>query len=113
MRGLGIRFASVVGGPLGGLAVAVGGAATAFAFAGLLIAISVPLLVSVRIREVPGDGWGAGADGDVALVVAGARLEKAGARALVGSAWDDLRVGLRYIRRHRVLAPLICGPRPR
>ncbi|WP_330267575.1 MFS transporter [Streptomyces griseorubiginosus] len=107
MRGLGIRFASVVGGPLGGLAVAVGGAATAFAFAGLLIAISVPLLVSVRIREVPGDGWGAGADGDVALVVAGARLEKAGARALVGSAWDDLRVGLRYIRRHRVLAPLM------
>ncbi|WP_406224334.1 MFS transporter [Streptomyces canus] len=57
MRGLGIRFASVVGGPLGGLAVAVGGAAAAFTFAGLLIAVSVPLLISVRLRELPvGDG---------------------------------------------------------
>ncbi|MEU0413337.1 MFS transporter [Streptomyces griseorubiginosus] len=108
MRGLGIRFASVVGGPLGGLAVAVGGAATAFGFAGVLIAISVPLLVSVRIREVPGDGRGAGAD-DVAVVAAGARRDKAGARAVVGSAWDDLRVGLRYVRRHRVLAPLMLA----
>jgi MFS family permease len=62
MRGLGIRFASVVGGPLGGLAVAVGGAAAAFTFAGLLIAVSVPLLISVRLRELPaGDGTGEGA----------------------------------------------------
>ncbi|MEU0426348.1 MFS transporter [Streptomyces canus] len=62
MRGLGIRFASVVGGPLGGLAVAVGGAAAAFTFAGLLIAVSVPLLISVRLRELPaGDGGGEGA----------------------------------------------------
>ncbi|WP_329226907.1 MFS transporter [Streptomyces canus] len=61
MRGLGIRFASVVGGPLGGLAVAVGGAAAAFTFAGLLIAVSVPLLISVRLRELPsGDGTGEG-----------------------------------------------------
>ncbi|WP_419249027.1 MFS transporter [Streptomyces canus] len=69
MRGLGIRFASVVGGPLGGLAVAVGGAAAAFTFAGLLIAVSVPLLISVRLRELPaGDGTGEGsgaADGAV------------------------------------------------
>ena len=55
MRGLGIRFASVVGAPLGGLGVAVGGAAAAFALAGLLIAVSVPLLVSVRMRELPTD----------------------------------------------------------
>ncbi|MDQ0911399.1 MFS family permease [Streptomyces canus] len=62
MRGLGIRFASVVGGPLGGLAVAVGGAAAAFTFAGVLIAVSVPLLISVRLRELPaGDGPGEGA----------------------------------------------------
>ncbi|WP_419184338.1 MFS transporter [Streptomyces canus] len=69
MRGLGIRFASVVGGPLGGLAVAVGGAAAAFTFAGLLIAVSVPLLISVRLRELPAgaatrEGAGA-ADGAV------------------------------------------------
>ncbi|MFJ4199137.1 MFS transporter [Streptomyces sviceus] len=86
MRGLGIRFASVVGGPLGGLAVAAGGATAAFALAGLLIAISVPLLVAVRTRELPADGTKA-----------------------AGTAWHDLRAGLRYIRRHRVLAPLMLA----
>ncbi|WP_416070848.1 MFS transporter [Streptomyces sp. ME08-AFT2] len=88
MRGLGIRFASVVGGPLGGLGVAVGGAAAAFALAGLLIAVSVPLLCSVRIRELPAD-------------------DKAAAAG--GTAWGDLLAGLRYVRRHRVLAPLLLA----
>ncbi|MGW7209181.1 MFS transporter [Streptomyces sp. NPDC054837] len=88
MRGLGIRFASVVGGPLGGLGVAVGGSAAAFALAGLLIAVSVPLLVSVRIREVPADDGAPGAR---------------------GTAWSDLTAGLRYIRGHRVLAPLMLA----
>ncbi|MEU0024040.1 MFS transporter [Streptomyces sp. NPDC006335] len=86
MRGLGIRFASVVGGPLGGLAVAVGGAAAAFALAGALIAMSVPLLIAVRIRPLPADD-----------------------RSSDGSAWHDLRAGLGYIRRHRVLAPLMLA----
>ncbi|KOG35729.1 MFS transporter [Streptomyces resistomycificus] len=88
MRGLGIRFASVVGAPLGGLAVAVGGAPAAFAVAGLLIAVSLPLLVSVRLRELPPD-------------------DRAAARA--DTAWRDLVGGLRYIRRHRVLAPLMVA----
>ncbi|WP_411150336.1 MFS transporter [Streptomyces sp. A30] len=88
MRGLGIRFASVVGAPLGGLAVAVGGASAAFGLAGLLIAVSVPLLVSVRLRDLPPD-------------------DKAAARA--DTAWRDLVAGLRYIRRHRVLAPLMLA----
>ncbi|MER6527446.1 MFS transporter [Streptomyces sp. NPDC001508] len=56
LRGLAIRFASVVGAPLGGLGVAIGGAAAAFGLAGLLIAVSVPLLVSVRFRPLPTDG---------------------------------------------------------
>ncbi|WP_329340235.1 MFS transporter [Streptomyces sp. NBC_00663] len=89
MRGLAIRFASVVGGPLGGLGVAMGGAAAAFGLAGLLIAVSVPLLVSVRVGEVPADAK----TGD-------------GPRS---SAWSDLVSGLRYIRRHRVLAPLMLA----
>ncbi|MFC8345444.1 MFS transporter [Streptomyces sp. NPDC057280] len=89
MRGLAIRFASVVGGPLGGLGVAAGGAAAAFGLAGLLIAVSVPLLVSVRVGEVPAD-------------------DKAGDSAR-GTAWSDLVSGLRYIRRHRVLAPLMLA----
>ncbi|MGZ3098620.1 MFS transporter [Streptomyces sp. H72] len=88
MRGLAVRFAAVVGAPLGGLGVAVGGSAAAFALAGLLIAVSVPLLVSVRMRELPGD-----------------RTEAAGD----GTAWRDLRAGLGYIRRHRVLAPLMVA----
>lgn len=87
MRGLAIRFASVVGGPLGGLGVAVGGAAAAFALAGLLIAVSVPLLCSVRIRELPAD-------------------DKAAAG---GTARSDLLAGLQYVRRHRVLAPLLLA----
>ncbi|MBE8472943.1 MFS transporter [Streptomyces justiciae] len=89
MRGLAIRFASVVGGPLGGLGVAVGGAAAAFGLAGLLIAVSVPLLVSVRVGELPAD-------------------DKAGDNPR-GTAWSDLVSGLRYIRRHRVLAPLMLA----
>ncbi|MGC9540243.1 MFS transporter [Streptomyces sp. UG1] len=88
MRGLAIRFAHVVGGPLGGLGVAVGGAAAAFGLAGLLIALSVPLLISVRIRELPAD-------------------DKKAAHS--GTAWRDLTAGLGYIRRHRVLAPLMVA----
>ncbi|MFB7654762.1 MULTISPECIES: MFS transporter [unclassified Streptomyces] len=88
MRGLGIRFAAVVGAPLGGLGVAVGGSAAAFACAGLLIAVSVPLLVSVRVRELPPD-------------------EATADTARDSTAWRDLRAGLRHIRRHRVLGPLM------
>ncbi|MFF6997071.1 MFS transporter [Streptomyces sp. NPDC008313] len=95
MRGLAIRFANVVGAPLGGLGVALGGSAAAFGLAGLLIAVSVPLLVSVRMRALPAsdarDGEGPG--------------EPPAPR----TAWRDLGDGLRYIRRHRVLAPLMVA----
>ncbi|WP_030167654.1 MFS transporter [Streptomyces sp. NRRL S-813] len=88
MRGLAIRFASVVGAPLGGLCVALGGAAAAFGLAGLLIAVSVPLLVSVRMRDLPPD-------------------DTVGARD--ATPWRDMVAGLGYIRRHRVLAPLMLA----
>ncbi|MFG2689519.1 MFS transporter [Streptomyces sp. NPDC048405] len=88
MRGLAIRFAAVVGAPLGGLGVAVGGAAAAFALAGLLIAVSVPLLISVRMRDLPADDASA---------------------ARETTAWRDLVGGLRYVRRHRVLGPLMVA----
>ncbi|MBL1084781.1 MFS transporter [Streptomyces actinomycinicus] len=87
MRGLAIRFSNVAGAPLGGLGVAVGGAPTAFAVAGLLIAVSVPLLISVRVKELPADSG----------------------TATPGTAWADLTAGLRHIRRHRVLAPLMVA----
>ncbi|MGW0907876.1 MFS transporter [Streptomyces sp. NPDC002853] len=84
MRGLVVRLAHVVGAPLGGLGVALGGSAAAFGIAGALFAVSLPLLISLRVRELPDDG-------------------KAGER----TAWSELGDGLRYIRGHRVLAPLM------
>ncbi|MHA5048591.1 MFS transporter [Streptomyces sp. SD15] len=95
MRGLAIRFANVVGAPLGGLGVALGGAAAAFGLAGMLIAVSVPLLISVRMKELPAD------DADDAHDSRGEVAER--------TPWRDLRDGLRYIRRHPVLAPLIAA----
>ncbi|MGW5232757.1 MFS transporter, partial [Streptomyces nodosus] len=60
------------------------------ALAGLLIAVSVPLLVLVRIRDrAPAPDEGAPAGG--------------------GTPWQDLRDGLRYVRGHRVLAPLMLA----
>ncbi|MFG2812208.1 MFS transporter [Streptomyces sp. NPDC048410] len=87
LRGLAIRIAGVVGAPLGGLGVALGGAATAFGLAGLLIALSLPLLITVRIRPLP--------------------TEQTAREA--GTAWAGLVDGLRYVRRHRVLGPLMLA----
>ncbi|MGW4734125.1 MFS transporter [Streptomyces shenzhenensis] len=163
MRGLSIRFASVVGAPLGGLGVALGGAAAAFGLAGLLIAASVPLLISVRFRALPADTTVPGRDAAVripepqtaeprsaephgaearvaephvaeprgaesravevrAVEVRGAEpyavaphvadpraVEPSGGPAVRSRAWGDLVGGLRYIRRHRVLAPLMVA----
>jgi len=88
MRGLAYRCNVIIGAPAGGLAVAFGGAATAFGVAGLLIAVSVPLLISLRVRELPP----ADAAADTTT-----------------TAWRDLVAGLHYIRRHDVLAPLMLA----
>ncbi|MFD7875794.1 MFS transporter [Streptomyces sp. NPDC059766] len=129
LRGLAIRFAGVVGGPLGGLGVALGGAAGAFGLAGLLIAVSVPLLLSVRTRdlatpaaatpvpavtETPEASAAGTADVSGASSGVSGTSETSGAPAVVaeaaaGSPWRDLREGLRYIRGHRVLAPLLIA----
>ncbi|MFI5552138.1 MFS transporter [Streptomyces sp. NPDC051738] len=84
MRGLAVRLANVVGAPLGGLGVALGGTAAAFGLAGLLFAASLPLLIALRVGKQPADDTRAR-----------------------GSAWSDLTGGLRYLRGHRVLLPLI------
>ncbi|MFE1549230.1 MFS transporter [Streptomyces sp. NPDC058718] len=85
MRGLAYRVSVLVGAPLGGLAVALGGSAAAFGAAGLLFALSLPLLLTLRLRPLPTDE--------------GAREKTTALR--------DLTDGLRYIRRHRVLGPLM------
>ncbi|MDX2297619.1 MULTISPECIES: MFS transporter [Streptomyces] len=84
MRGLAYRMGAVVGAPLGGLAVAVGGTATAFGVAGLLFAFSLPLLSALRLRPLP-------------------REEE----ARDGTALRGLADGLRYLRGHPVLGPLM------
>ncbi|MFH9551349.1 MFS transporter [Streptomyces sp. NPDC017435] len=149
MRGLAVRLASVVGGPLGALGVALGGAAAAFGLAALLIAVSVPLLVSVRMRALPGDRAKtpgvreATADGGAGEAAEPQRTSSVDRSATVGSAtvgsatvgsatvgsatvgsgepsgepaeyrgataWRDLVDGLRYVRGHRVLAPLMLA----
>ncbi|MFB6819307.1 MFS transporter [Streptomyces sp. NPDC056347] len=85
MRGLSIRAANVVGAPLGGLAVALGGPGLAFAAAGILFAVSLPLLMSLRLRPAPAQE--------------GATASR--------TAWGDLADGLRHIRRHPLLGPLM------
>ncbi|MYS11805.1 MFS transporter, partial [Streptomyces sp. SID6041] len=84
MRGLSQRLGAVLGGPVGGLAVALGGPATALGVAGLLFALSLPLLCALRLRPLPT------AD-----------------QARDGAALRDLADGLRYVRGHRVLGPLM------
>ncbi|MFH8257445.1 MFS transporter [Streptomyces roseolus] len=83
MRGLAHRTGAVVGAPLGGLAVAVGGTASAFAVAGALFACSLPLLAALRIRPLPRED------------------------ARDGAAPRGLADGLRHLRGHPVLGPLM------
>ncbi|MFD5893545.1 MFS transporter [Streptomyces sp. NPDC060366] len=92
LRGLAARVANVTGGPLGGLLVAFGGSAAAFAVAGGLFAVSLVLLISVRMAPPPARG-ATEADSEPAPATA--------------TPWRELTDGLRYIRRHRVLGPLM------
>ncbi|MEU1491015.1 MFS transporter [Streptomyces sp. NPDC005776] len=85
MRGLATRTATVVGAPLGGVAVALGGPVLAFAAAGVLFAVSLPLLLAVRVSP----------------------LRDTAAAEPAGTAWRELADGLGYIRRHPLLGPLM------
>ncbi|WP_432116767.1 MFS transporter [Streptomyces sp. bgisy032] len=86
MRGLATRLATVLGGPLGGLGIALGGTAGAFGLAALLIGGSVPVLWAVRVAEAP-----------------------AGTPRPPDAVLSGLRDGLRHIARHRVLRPLVLA----
>nr|BFD80818.1 MFS transporter [Streptomyces sp. Xyl84] len=88
MRSLALRLSQIAGPPAGGLAMALGGPATAFALAGLLFALSLPLLLTIRIRPVEPGG---------------------GRRPEPGTARADLLEGLRYIRRHPLIGPLVVA----
>ncbi|MYR56138.1 MFS transporter, partial [Streptomyces sp. SID625] len=87
MRGLAVRLANVLGGPLGGLGVALGGTAGAFGLAALLVGMSLPLLFLVRVGgPAPGTAEPA--------------------RRALGA---ELRDGLRHIRQDPVLRPLVLA----
>ncbi|MFE6503887.1 MFS transporter [Kitasatospora sp. NPDC057738] len=95
LRSLSMRLAQIAGPPLGGLAMGLGGPAAAFAVAGLLFALSLPLLLSVRISPLeapPGD-----------------TPSGAGTPPRPGTARVELLDGLRYIRRHRLIGPLVLA----
>ncbi|WP_329358325.1 MFS transporter [Streptomyces anulatus] len=99
LRGLAARGASIVGAPLGGVAVATGGPVLAFATAGALFALSLPLLLGLRIRPLPAPVKHGG-------TVAGDAGERTVAEERP-TARQDLVDGLRYIRRHPLLGPLM------
>lgn len=95
MRALAVRCGDIAGPPLGGLAMGLGGATSAFALAGGLFAVSVPLLVATRIARLPAATDGVAAPGP-----------RPGPRT---TAWAELRDGLRYIRRHELVGPLVLS----
>ncbi|MFD5493361.1 MFS transporter [Streptomyces sp. NPDC001812] len=86
MRSLSMRLSQIAGPPIGGLAMGLGGAAAAFTVAGILFALSLPLLLTIRIRPL---------------------AEPGEEQPEPGTAWQDLLAGLRYIRRHRLIGPLV------
>ncbi len=82
MRGLSIRLSNAVGPLLAGTVLVVGGAAGAFTAAAALFALSLVTLLTVRVTPLTEEPQR-------------------------GSAWRELGDGLRYVRRHRTLAPLV------
>ncbi|MEU1286149.1 MFS transporter [Kitasatospora sp. NPDC005856] len=94
LRSLSMRLGQIAGPPLGGLAMGLGGPAAAFATAGLLFAFSLPLLLSVRITPLDAPS------GDAPSGTAPPRR---------GTACADLLDGLRYLRRHRLIGPLVLA----
>ncbi|MFJ1737183.1 MFS transporter [Streptomyces microflavus] len=100
MRTLSMRISQISGPPLGGLAMGLGGASAAFAVAGALFALSLPLLLTVRLRPPGGASDATDVQGEAEPAPSSAPAP--------GSAWQDLIGGLRYVRRHRLIGPLIA-----
>ncbi|GHH34953.1 MFS transporter [Streptomyces candidus] len=92
MKALANRFGGIVGAPVAGLAMGLGGAAAAFAVAGVLFAVSLVLLVAVRIAPLPQE-----------------EPAREGDEPQRSSVWRDLTDGFGYVRRHRLVGPLILS----
>ncbi|MFI5760749.1 MFS transporter [Streptomyces sp. NPDC051563] len=90
MRSLAERVGHTAGPPVAGLAMGLGGPASAFAVASALFGLSLVLLVAVRIAPLP------------------AAPDSPSAPA-PESPWTQLRSGLGYIRRHGLIGPLVLS----
>ncbi|MFG3026812.1 MFS transporter [Streptomyces sp. NPDC048254] len=95
LRSLSMRLSQIAGPPIGGLAMGLGGPAATFTVAGLLFALSLPLLLTIRIRPL-------------GVRDAEQQPEPSTAQSEPGTARKDLLDGLRYIRRHRLIGPLVA-----
>lgn len=94
LRALALRLGGAAAAPVGGYALVLGGPAAAFAAAGLLFAASVPLLLTLRVRPLP-DAPGPTCSG--------------AERAHPAGAGRELREGLRYVRGHPLIGPLVLS----
>ncbi|MFF0726588.1 MFS transporter [Streptomyces sp. NPDC004134] len=95
LRALALRLGGAAAAPVGGYALVLGGPAAAFAAAGLLFAASVPLLMTLRVRPLPD--------------APGAPGTEAGRAPQPAGAGRELREGLRYVRRHPLIGPLVLS----
>ncbi|MBM9506578.1 MFS transporter [Actinacidiphila acididurans] len=93
LRALATRVSNIAGPPLGGLAMGLGGATAAFTLAGSFFAVSVPLLIATRMGPLP----------------QGTVLPQDAPSARGTGAWHELLDGLRYLRRHRLVGPLVVS----
>ncbi|MFF4381520.1 MFS transporter [Kitasatospora sp. NPDC001547] len=107
LRSLSMRLGQIAGPPLGGLAMGLGGPAAAFGVAGLLFALSLPLLFSVRIGPIDRTAQDGAQDGTSHDAPRSAPHD--GPVRRPGTARADLLDGLRYIRHHRLIGPLVAA----
>ncbi|MFJ2742270.1 MFS transporter [Streptomyces sp. NPDC087440] len=91
MKSLTNRFGGIVGAPIAGFAMGLGDSAAAFAVAGGLFAVSLVLLVAVRVAPLPESA------------------DEGEATATKRNIWGDLTEGLGYLRRHKLVGPLVAS----
>jgi MFS family permease len=123
MKALTNRFGGIAGAPIAGLAMGLGGPAAAFAVAGGLFAVSLVLLVALRVAPLPEEP-GAKTPGKATDEASDRASERATDKASdkasgkapgdrksgrARSMWQDLADGLGYIRRHRLIGPLVLS----
>ena len=103
MYALGMRLGGTLGPPCAGAALALSGVPAAFVLAGGLFALSLALLATVRLRRPAPEADAGCEEGTQAR-----RHSGAGATGRSGSG-RQLREGLRYIRRHPLIGPLVTS----